>query len=180
MTLSGSARFTQSSINLQDGRGDDLTGDHSFTRVNPSAGLTVDLGSGVVAFASYSRSSRVPTPSELGCANPDDPCRLPNAFVSNPPLDEVVAQSVEGGARGRTGGVSWSASLFRTAISDDIIFVSSGALSNSATSRTRRYEPRRPGNRRLGTQALSPGAERTVFARDVWRTLDVERSEPPG
>ena len=131
VTLSGSARFTQSWISLRDGRGDDLTGDHSFTRVNPSAGVTVDVGSGVVAFASYSRSSRVPTPSELGCADPDDPCRLPNAFVSDPPLDEVVAQSVEGGARGRAGGVSWSASVFRTAISDDIIFVSSGALTNS-------------------------------------------------
>ena len=85
----------------------------------------------MTAFGSYSLASRVPTPSELGCADPEDPCRLPNAFVADPPLDAVVAQSTEGGLRGRTMGVSWSASVFRTAISDDIIFVSSGALTNS-------------------------------------------------
>jgi outer membrane receptor protein involved in Fe transport len=42
-----------------------------------------------------------------------------------------VARSVEGGVRGRLHGLTWSASAFRTAISDDIIFVSSGALANS-------------------------------------------------
>jgi outer membrane receptor protein involved in Fe transport len=131
VTLSGSARLTHSSIRLEDGLGDELNGEHSFTRLNPSAGLTVDLGSGVTAFGSVSVSSRVPTPSELGCADPEDPCRLPNAFVADPPLDAVVARNVEVGARGRATGLSWSASFFRTAISDDIIFISSGALTNS-------------------------------------------------
>jgi outer membrane receptor protein involved in Fe transport len=84
----------------------------------------------LTAFGSYSLASRVPTPSELGCADPDDPCRLPNAFLADPPLEEVVARTVEGGVRGRSTGLSWSASFFRTAISDDIIFVSSGALTN--------------------------------------------------
>jgi iron complex outermembrane recepter protein len=131
VTLSGSARFTRSWISLRDGLGDDLTGDHAFARLNPSAGVTIDAGAGVTAFMSYGQSSRVPTPSELGCADPEDPCRLPNAFVADPPLDEVVARSLEGGARGRAGGVNWTLSVFRTAIADDIIFVSSGALTNS-------------------------------------------------
>jgi outer membrane receptor protein involved in Fe transport len=89
------------------------------------------VGAGGTGFASYSLSSRIPTPSELGCADPDDPCRLPNAFVADPPLGSVVARTLEGGFRARWNGLSWSASGFRTAISDDIIFVSSGALTNS-------------------------------------------------
>jgi outer membrane cobalamin receptor len=131
VTFSGSARLTRTWVRLRDGLGDELDGDHAFIRVNPATGLTVNLAAGVTAFASYSVSSRVPTPSELGCADPDDPCRLPNAFVADPPLEAVVARSTEGGLRGRTPGVSWSASVFRTAISDDIIFVSSGALTNA-------------------------------------------------
>ncbi len=131
VTLSGSARLTHSRVGLRDGLGDELNGEHAFTRLNPSGGLTVALAPNMAAFASYSLASRVPTPSELGCADPDDPCRLPNAFVADPPLDTVVARSVETGVRGRASGLSWSASVFRTAIADDIIFVSSGALTNS-------------------------------------------------
>jgi hypothetical protein len=131
VSLSGSARFTQSWIRLTDDLGDDLDGNHSFSRLNPSAGVTLAVAREMTAFGNVSVSSRVPTPSELGCADPDDPCRLPNAFVADPPLDAVVARSIEGGLRGRSAGVSWSASTFRTAISNDIIFVSSGALTNS-------------------------------------------------
>jgi iron complex outermembrane receptor protein len=131
VTVSGSARLVHSRITLRDGLGDELDGDHSFTRLNPSAGLTISLAPNVGAFGSYSLSSRVPTPSELGCADPEDPCRLPNAFVADPPLDAVVARSTEAGFRGRGPRLSWSASVFRTAISDDIIFVSSGALTNA-------------------------------------------------
>jgi outer membrane receptor protein involved in Fe transport len=76
-------------------------------------------------------SSRVPAPSELSCADPEDPCRLPNAFVADPPLEQVVAGTWEGGVRGRRNGFSWNASLFRTATSDDILFVSSGPLTNT-------------------------------------------------
>jgi len=76
-------------------------------------------------------SSRVPAPSELSCADPEDPCRLPNAFVADPPLEQVVARTVEGGLRGRGRGVTWNASLFRAAVRDDIVFISSGALTNT-------------------------------------------------
>jgi outer membrane cobalamin receptor len=130
LTLMGSARYTYSRIDLRDHLGEDLTGDHRFSRLNPSAGLTYALGAGATAFGSFSVASRVPTPSELGCADPEDPCRLPNAFVADPPLEQVVARTWEGGARGRARGISWSASVFRTASRDDILFVSSGPLTN--------------------------------------------------
>ena len=131
VTLSGSARLTHSRLSLHDGLGDDLTGDHAYTRLNPSAGLTVAVAPRLTAFGSYSLASRIPTPSELGCADPDDPCRLPNAFVADPPLEAVAARTLEAGVRGRSTELLWSASFFRTSISDDIIFVSSGALTNS-------------------------------------------------
>ena len=131
LTLSGSARFNHSAIALRDQLGDALTGDHSYTRLNPSGGATYLLPRGVTTYGSFSMASRVPTPSELSCADPEDPCRLPNAFVSDPPLDQVVAQTWEGGARATTHGVNWAAAAFRTVNRDDIIFVSSGALTNA-------------------------------------------------
>jgi outer membrane receptor protein involved in Fe transport len=67
----------------------------------------------------------------LSCADPEDPCRLPNAFVADPPLAQVVARTWEGGIRGRGSDVTWNASLFRTATRDDIMFISSGPLTNT-------------------------------------------------
>ena len=64
-------------------------------------------------FGSFSMSSRVPAPSELSCADPEDPCRLPNAFVADPPLDQVVASTWEADcARPISGRITWSDALF--------------------------------------------------------------------
>ena len=131
LTLMGAARFNHSSVVLRDQLGDDLTGDHAFTRLNPSAGATFQLPRGVTTYGSISISSRTPTPSELSCADPEDPCRLPNAFLSDPPLKQVVAQTLEGGARATSSGITWAAAAFRTLNRDDILFVSSGALTNA-------------------------------------------------
>jgi outer membrane receptor protein involved in Fe transport len=130
LTLMGSARYNHSAVELRDQLGDDLNGDHSFSRLNPAAGFTYALPRDVTAYASFSIASRVPTPSELSCADPDDPCRLPNAFVADPPLEQVVARTWEGGVRGGLPALAWNASAFRTANRDDIIFISSGALTN--------------------------------------------------
>jgi outer membrane receptor protein involved in Fe transport len=130
LTLMGSARYNHSVVKLRDQLGGELNGDHSFSRLNPAAGLTYALPRDVTAYGSFSLASRVPTPSELSCADPEDPCRLPNAFVADPPLEQVVANTWEGGLRGRGRGLSWTASAFRTANRDDIIFISSGELTN--------------------------------------------------
>jgi outer membrane receptor protein involved in Fe transport len=130
LTLMGSARFNHSVVELRDQLGDELNGDHSFSRLNPAAGLTYALPRSVTAYGSFSISSRVPTPSELSCADPEDPCRLPNAFVADPPLEQVIARTWEGGVRGGARGLNWTASAFRTANRDDIIFISSGALTS--------------------------------------------------
>jgi outer membrane receptor protein involved in Fe transport len=126
--VTASARANWTSVALRDRIGTALTGDHRFGRLNASAGVTYRIAGPLSAYASYSQSSRVPTPVELTCADPDDPCRLPNAFVSDPPLEQVVAGTWEGGVRGASGGASWSVTAFATAVNDDVIFVSSGTL----------------------------------------------------
>jgi iron complex outermembrane receptor protein len=131
LTLMGAARFNHSGVTLRDQAGTELDGDHRFSRLNPAVGLTYDLRREATAYGSFSMSSRVPAPSELSCADPDDPCRLPNAFVADPPLEQVVARTWEGGIRGRRQGLAWNASIFRTANTNDIMFISSGPLTNT-------------------------------------------------
>jgi outer membrane receptor protein involved in Fe transport len=128
VAITGSARLNWTDVALRDQLGAALTGDHRFVRLNPGVGVTYQVRPAVNLYGSYTQSSRVPTPVELTCADPEDPCRLPNAFVSDPPLNQIVAGTWEGGARGTARGVTWSVAAFWTLSTDDIIFVSSGTL----------------------------------------------------
>jgi outer membrane receptor protein involved in Fe transport len=128
LTLSG--RWNKTSIELMDQLGTALNGDHTFTRFNPAAGVAYDLSDQINVYTGYGESSRAPTAMELTCADPDDPCRLPNAFLSDPPLEQVVAKTWEAGVRGSRAGVAWHLGLFRTTNEDDILFISAGALTN--------------------------------------------------
>jgi iron complex outermembrane receptor protein len=128
LSLTASARFNWTAVRLRDRIGTALTGDHVFHRLNPAGGVTYQLRPGVNVYGSYTQSSRVPTPVELTCADPEDPCRLPNAFVSDPPLEQVTAATWEAGARGTVGRATWNLSSFTTSSRDDIVFVSSGTL----------------------------------------------------
>ena len=79
-------------------------------------------------YFSYSEGSRAPTSVELGCANPDLPCKLPNAMAGDPPLQQVVARTFEAGVRsGSESKVGWSAGWFRAQNSNDILFVAATA-----------------------------------------------------
>ena len=126
LTVSG--RYNRAQIDLVDLRGTSLDGTHTFARFNPSVGVVVNTGDGTSLFGRYSESSRVPTAAELSCADPAEPCRVPNAFVSDPPLDQTVARSMEAGVRGRWGTGEWSVAAYRTRINDDILFIASPEL----------------------------------------------------
>jgi iron complex outermembrane receptor protein len=132
LTLSG--RFNLTQLSLDDRIGDELSGDHSFHRINPAAGISYQPRRWLGGYASYSESSRAPTAVELTCASPADPCRLPNGFVSDPPLAQVVARTVELGVRGvaRPSGlaISYDLTAFHTVNSRDILFISSGMVAN--------------------------------------------------
>ena len=69
-----------------------LDGDHVFGRFNPAAGVTYSPARAVNVYVGYSEGSRAPTSIELGCADPEQPCKLPNAMAGDPPLDQVVDQ----------------------------------------------------------------------------------------
>ena len=146
-TLTLGGRFNNTRVKLRDRSGErpELNGRHTFRRFNPSVGLTYALPARMNLYAGYSESSRAPTPIELACnegvftiardaavARGDDPddvdfeCRLPNAFLADPPLDDVVAKSVEVGARGDYADVDYRFGFFYTRNKDDIIFQTTG------------------------------------------------------
>ncbi|HEB77482.1 MAG TPA: TonB-dependent receptor [Methylothermaceae bacterium] len=138
LTLTVSGRYNSSQIRLTDNFGATLNGRHHFHRFNPAAGLTYRLLPQLSLYGRYSASNRAPTAVELTCADPDDPCKLPNAFLADPPLKQVVAKTFEAGLRGRLDAVplyremtttfQWHAGFFHTVNYDDILFVSAGDL----------------------------------------------------
>lgn len=102
-----------------------LTGDHTFSRLNPAFGLTITPTDVLTFYADYNEASRAPTVIELGCANPAAPCGLPNDFASDPNLEQVIARTVEVGARSNLPDrrLVWSADVFHTVNRNDIQFV---------------------------------------------------------
>lgn len=141
LTISG--RYNHTGEQLRDRLGTALTGSHGFTRLNPAAGLNYTPSPALTAYLSYNEGSRAATPIELGCSDPTTPCKLPNSFAADPPLQQVVARTWEAGARGKLGwgGLQWSAAVYRTTNDNDIQFISStisGAGFFDNVGRTRR------------------------------------------
>jgi len=135
--VTASARYNHTKVKNRDhlnpsGSQESLSGDHNFNRVNPSLGLTFTPTETLSVFGSYSESNRAPTSIELGCANPDVPCKLPNAMASDPPLNQVVAKTYDAGLRGKiSDNLKWNASVYRTMNHDDIHFINSSSRSGA-------------------------------------------------
>ncbi|PKF55049.1 TonB-dependent receptor [Alteromonadales bacterium alter-6D02] len=110
---------------IDDGEGS-LDGDHDFSRFNPAIGLSYQISPQLTAKLSYSESSRNPSPAELSCADEDDPCKLPNGFVSDPPLKQVVVNTVELSLLGKDDNLNYGVTFFSTQSQDDIIFQQAG------------------------------------------------------
>jgi outer membrane receptor protein involved in Fe transport len=103
-----------------------LTGDHVFDRFNPDAGVTFRATGWLNVFGRYSEGSRAPSAIELGCADPEQPCKLPNAMAGDPPLHQVVTRTVESGVRGGLErNLKWNLAWFRSDNRNDILFVAS-------------------------------------------------------
>jgi len=103
-----------------------LTAVNIFQRFNPSAGVVYKASTALNAYFNYGESSRAPTSTELGCADPDFPCSLPNALVSDPPLKQVVSRTFEAGLRGSPNAtLRWSTGFFHSDNYDDLLFVAS-------------------------------------------------------
>jgi iron complex outermembrane recepter protein len=144
LDLTFSGRFNHTDIKIADGLGRGFTesnpllnGEHEYNRFNPAAGFTYKIQPGLTSYFSYSESSRAPTAVELACADANAPCSLPNGFLADPPLEQVVNKSFEGGftgfmpSLGLLSNVSWSLGAFISTNNDDIIFQNTGGVSGN-------------------------------------------------
>lgn len=132
--LTLSARYNYATVDLNgasnDGNGNlgNLTGNHSYHRLNPAAGVNFRPNPDLTVYAGYNEGMRVPSPVELSCANPAIPCALPTGFASDPNLDMIVSRTWEAGLRGNIGqATQWDFAAYRTKNQNDIAFVANGA-----------------------------------------------------
>ncbi|MGO9545547.1 MAG: TonB-dependent receptor [Rhodomicrobium sp.] len=103
-----------------------LTGNHEYNRFNPMAGLTYKFNPNISAYGGYAEANRAPTPAELGCSNPLQPCVLAEFLVSDPNLQQVVSKTWQGGLRGNFspfgyGNLNWTAGYFHAENYNDIL-----------------------------------------------------------
>ena len=140
-------KYFYADIEIADRSGErpELNGEHQFDRPNYTLGLSYSVSSSVLLYGNYGESSRIPTPIELSCnegvfqvaqsfavqrgQDPDDidfECRLPNAFVADPPLKQVVAKGFEVGGRVNFEWLEADLSYHNHTNHDDIIFQSTG------------------------------------------------------
>jgi iron complex outermembrane receptor protein len=152
LAITASGRYNLAVIDLYDHLGSNLTGNNRYQRFNPAIGATYRFSAALTAYAGYSEGNRAPTPSEIECSNPTQPCLLPSSLSSDPPnLKQVVSHTYEAGLRGNLqlpavlpGRLTWNFGLFRTDLDDDIYGVatsiSSGFFENIGSTRRQGIE----------------------------------------
>ncbi|WP_083567457.1 TonB-dependent receptor [Hyphomicrobium sp. CS1GBMeth3] len=127
LTVTVGGRYNHATIKMEDRTGnfEELNTTNKYSRFNPMAGANYKLLPGISLYGGYSESNRAPTPAELGCAEPENPCLIESFLTDDPPLDQVVGRTSEIGLRGQGfyngGRYTWGAGLFRTLASDDIL-----------------------------------------------------------
>ena len=148
-TLSG--RFNQARIDIDYLSGGAPESSNTYSQFNPGTGLTYKFTDQVTGYVGYVQANRAPTAGELSCADPIAPCILDAFLVSDPPLQQVIARTLELGLRGGTrlalgsGRVRWSVSAFRTDNHNDIMLLPTaingfGYFSNIGTTRRQGLE----------------------------------------
>ncbi len=142
-----------------------LTGRSVFGRFNPAAGVTFRAWGDLNAYFSYGEGSRAPTSIELGCADPEQPCKLPNAMAGDPPLNQVVTRTFESGVRGGLeSNLRWDIGWFRADNRNDLLFVASrqtgfGYFKNFGKTRRQGFEA----NARVRWGRVAPSAGYTLL-----------------
>lgn len=133
LTVTVGGRYNYARIKLTDLTGEfpDLNATNTYERFNPLVGANYKIMPGLSVYGGYSESNRAPTPAELGCAEPENPCLIESFLTDDPPLKQVVGRTAEIGLRGQGafngGQFAWGIGLFRTLAEDDILVVPDGA-----------------------------------------------------
>lgn len=129
--LTVTARYNQARVtNTLTTRDDDTdeieakpTERFTYRSLNPAIGLAHRLEAGPTLYANIARNNRVPTVIELGCADPEEPCRLPAGLQADPYLKQVISRTVEAGVRWPVArDLNLTLSGYRTDNRDDILF----------------------------------------------------------
>jgi len=179
LALTAGGRLNIAQIVTEDATGfaPELNINNAFSRINPVVGLTYKILPTVTAYGGYSEANRAPTPLEIDCANPNQPCILENSLVSDPPIKQVVAHTVEAGLRGGEdvfdkGRVDWKAGFFRTDSTNDIVALAS-------TIPGRQFFANVPSTLRQGVEAEANfhngnlrGPVEAILGKDVGRMIE--------
>ncbi|WP_317932732.1 TonB-dependent receptor [Halioxenophilus sp. WMMB6] len=128
-----SLRYNRVKIGGDDRSGErpELTANHYYHRINGGVGLSHQWRQTVAFYGGVYQSSRTPSPIELACSHEQAPCNLPNTFLADPPLDDIVARNIELGARGDSEQNQWQLGLFHTRNHNDIHFQTTGGVSSN-------------------------------------------------
>jgi len=128
-SITAGGRYNDARISLEDQTGFSplLNSNSRYDRFNPIIGGTYKISSELTAYAGYSEANRAPTPLELGCADPANPCIIAAFLVSDPALKQVVSHTIEAGFRGtkemNIGTLEWKLGGFRATNTDDILAI---------------------------------------------------------
>ena len=131
LSVTAGARFNFAQITLTDELGNDplLNGRHDYSHFNPMIGATYKITPNLTAYGDFAVANRAPTPLELGCSNPLQPCLIDNALVGDPNLNQVITYTFEAGFRGHLainkGDLNWTLGAYHALNTDDIINVAS-------------------------------------------------------
>jgi iron complex outermembrane recepter protein len=124
--LTAAARWDYLRHDIDDRLGGPSSGVWSYNRLNPRAGVNLNLSERLGFYASYSQGYRAPAFLELTCAGPGAVCPgLQVGVAPDPPLNAVTATNYEVGMQARP--FPWldiDVSVYRTDVSDDIFSVS--------------------------------------------------------
>jgi outer membrane receptor protein involved in Fe transport len=128
LSLTAAARFDWVRLPFEDLYDSTNSATSTYTHLSPRIGATLAVSPTVRGYASIGGGFRAPAPVELGCASPDAPCPLPYALGDDPALAPVTLTSYEIGADWEPhGGSTLEAAIFRSDVTDEIVFVASNA-----------------------------------------------------
>jgi iron complex outermembrane recepter protein len=126
LTVGGRYNFARLTELDNTGNFPEIDGAHVYERFNPMTGITYEITPKLTAYAGYAEANRAPTPAELSCADPVNPCLIESFLTADPNLKQVVSRTFELGLRGKEtywndGKLEWSAGLFHAMNFDDIL-----------------------------------------------------------
>ena len=131
LSLTLGARYNLANVSLTDELGNDsgLNSNSTYAHFNPMIGATYKITPNLSLYGDYAVANRAPTPLEIACSDPNRPCLIDNALVGDPPLQQVVTYTYEGGLRGQfdiaSGHGNWSVGYYHALNTNDILPVAS-------------------------------------------------------